>query len=592
MGDRLMGKEQARPILVDTEGTCSAAEVYAAQQLVRYAKQAWGGGIVAEGEDGLRIRVGTAQRLKLADAPEGDGFVIRRDQQGVVIAGGSPRGVLYGVFAFIERFMGVRFLTPDTEYIPHKAPAPLPEKIDIREQPAFAFRENQWYEACMSGTDEQNADFAVKTANLGSMCALDERHGGNVEYPSSHTFDTLCPAAEYFHEHPEYFALVDGERRAGPFTAQLCLTHPDVLAIVTENVRRDLRAHPEKKIVAVAQNDCYGYCECPACAQIDAQEGSHAGTLIRFVNAVAEAIEAEFPDVIVDTLAYEYSRTAPAQTQPRHNVVVRICTIESCLSHPLRLCQERNGNYAQTRDGKNGRFGLLNKDLADWGKICTHYNCWTYVTNFAHYLAPVPNLWVLADNMAFLKENGVTDLRLQGNRQSRSGEMGSLRAYLSAKLLWNPGRSTDQILLEFCAGYYGMAAGPILAYLRMVNRKAAAPDVHAGLYDAPWNAPYLAGDFLPRAEEYFRQARMLADDETVLRRVEKAALSVEYVKITRGFASMPRAEGRAALAAFIEKAKTFGIGYLREVGGDPDPDVVLEDNLHSILNSYYGSAAE
>ena len=56
------------------------------------------------------------------------------------------------------------------------------------------------------------------------------------------------------------------------------------------------------------------------------------------------------------------------------------------------------------------------------------------MTNFAHYMAPVPNLWVLADNMAFLKENGVTDLRLQGNRQSPSGEMGSLRAYLSSKM--------------------------------------------------------------------------------------------------------------------------------------------------------------
>ena len=588
MEERLNGNTQACPIRVDTAGACTAAEAYAAGQLIRYARLAWGEDFVTEGSGGLQIRVGTARRLGLEDAPEGDGFVIRRDRQGVTVAGGSPRGTLYGVYAFIERYMGVRFLTPDTEYIPSKAPLPLPEKIDVCERPAFAFRENQWYEACMSGTDEQNADFAVKTANLGSMCTLDERHGGNVVYPGSHTFDTLCPASVYFDSHPEYFALVDGKRQGGPYTAQLCLTHPEVLAVVTENLRRTIRENPDQKIFAVAQNDCYGYCECPACARIDEEEGSHAGTLIRFVNAVAEAIEEEFPDVIVDTLAYEYSRTAPAKTRPRHNVVVRICTIESCLSHPLRLCQERNGNYAQTRDGKNGRFGLLNKDLADWGKICTHYNCWTYVTNFAHYMAPVPNLWVLADNMAFLAENGVTDLRLQGNRQSPSGEMGSLRAYLSAKLLWNPSRSTDRILLEFCAGYYGMAAGPILAYLRMVNQKAAAPDVHAGLYDAPWEAPYLAGDFLERAEEYYRQARRLADDETVLRRVEKAALSVEYVRITRGFAHMNRQQARAELEAFVQKAKGFGITYLSEVGGEPDPDTILAGNVDSLINRYYG----
>ena len=210
------------------------------------------------------------------------------------------------------------------------------------------------------------------------------------------------------------------------------------------------------------------------------------------------------------------------------------------------------------------------------------------MTNFAHYMAPVPNLWVLADNMAFLKENGVTDLRLQGNRQSPSGEMGSLRAYLSSKLLWNPGRNTDQILLEFCTGYYGMAAGPILAYLRMVNQKAAAPEVHAGLYDAPWDAPYLAGDFLEKAEEYFRQARMLADNETVLRRVEKAALSVEYVRITRSFAHMDRQQARAELEAFVQQAKGFGITYLSEVGGEPDPDTILAGNVDSLINRYYG----
>lgn len=64
-----------------------------------------------------------------------------------------------------------------------------------------------------------------------------------------------------------------------------------------------------------------------------------AGTVIRFVNAVAEAVEQEFPDVIIDTLAYQYTRKPPKLVRSRHNVCVRLCTIECCFVHPLRSCR-------------------------------------------------------------------------------------------------------------------------------------------------------------------------------------------------------------------------------------------------------------
>jgi len=580
-----------KPIAIWTAEGCSAPESYAARELKKYITLAWGAEYVTDEAAGAQlVRVATAERLGLENPPTEDGFVIRRDGGDIVIAGGSPRGTIYGVYAFIERFMGVRFFTPDTEYIPTKAPLPLPEKIDMDEHPAFAFRENQWFEACHSGTHEQNADFAAKMANLGGMCELDDEHGSNIWYPGSHTFQFLCAPDEYFEEHPEYFALVGGKRVAHIHQSQLCLTNPDVLKVVVENLKKtieEVRANenPKQTIFAVAQNDGYGYCECENCAAIDAEEGSHAGALIRFVNAVAEAIEPEYPDVIIDTLAYNYSRPAPTKTKPRHNVVVRMCTIEACLSHPLRECQQENDAYVRLHQTRNDGLGLLNDEMADWGKICTHYNCWTYVTNFSHYLAPVPNLWVQADNFKFFKELGITDLRLQGNRQSKSGEMGSLRSYVAGKLLWNPDRDNDKLMLEFAAGYYGMAAGPILAYLRMVNEKGA--QCHAGLYDQPWEAPYLDADYQAKAEEYFRQARALADNDEVLRRVEKAYLSVEYVGIMNRLHSLTREEGTALLNTFARKLRDHDIICIREVGGEIN-EKTLDLNIKSLLDQVYG----
>ena len=47
------------------------------------------------------------------------------------------------------------------------------------------------------------------------------------------------------------------------------------------------------------------------------------GPLLRAVNAIAAAVEPEFPHVAIDTLAYQYTRAAPRVTVPRPNVIVR-----------------------------------------------------------------------------------------------------------------------------------------------------------------------------------------------------------------------------------------------------------------------------
>ena len=59
------------------------------------------------------------------------------------------------------------------------------------------------------------------------------------------------------------------------------------------------------------------------------------GTLLRFVNAVADAVAERYPDVLVDTLAYQYTRNVPKLTRPRRNVIIRLCSIECCFRHPL-----------------------------------------------------------------------------------------------------------------------------------------------------------------------------------------------------------------------------------------------------------------
>ena len=148
-------------------------------------------------------------------------------------------------------------------------------------------------------------------------------------YPFVHSFDMLVPPS-LFESHPEYFPLIAGQRRRG--YVQRCLSNPDVLRIATQQVQRWIQEHPEANIISVSQNDTFNNCQCPQCKALDDSEGSPAGSLLRFVNAIADAVAKEHPNVRIDTLAYQYTRKPPNTLRPHKNVIIRLCSIECCFA--------------------------------------------------------------------------------------------------------------------------------------------------------------------------------------------------------------------------------------------------------------------
>ena len=420
------------------------------------------------------------------------------------LEGGGGRGVLYAVYRLLEH-LGCRFYAEDTEVIPALTPdeikAALPEGLDLREASPFEFRDLYWI-----GT--YRPDFAVKLRlNAGGAQAKTHKRdippewGGDIGYAGPHfvhTFDRLVPPTEYFETHPEYFSMIDGERSCKHLYSQLCLSNPDVLAITVEKVKEWLRANPHAKIVSVSQNDSFvigSYCTCPACAAVDAEEGAPSGSLIRFVNAVAEAIEPEFPDVAVDTLAYQYSTTPPRITRPRHNVMVRMCT-GGCSSHGIAECERNAGTKAC---------------IEGWAKICERLYIWDYTTDFAQYLIPYPNLPTHQRNAQFFATHNVKGVFEQGNYQDgKSGEFGELRAYILAKSLWNPDETPDTE--GFMDAYYGGGAPFVQKYLDYIHAKVK--DIHFNLViaaSALWN-PLIPDEDIPMLDALWAEAYQAALD--------------------------------------------------------------------------------
>lgn len=514
------GKSSYR-IVVPTDTIPS--ERYAAEELQRYLEKISGAklAIVTEAERpvGREIVLGNNARLaKLRSAIDfkalgPDGFVLRTDGNRLIIAGGRPRGTLNGVYTLLEEKLGVRWFTPELETVPKLAKVRLP-KLNETQVPVLENRDVFWRQFM------RDADFAARHRVNGQHYGLKEKHGGafTVYHPFVHSFDGLVPP-DLYKDHPEYFPLIKGERKSG--YVQRCLSNPDVVRISTQRVRQWIKEHPEATIISVSQNDTINNCQCEQCKAVDDAEGSPAGSLLKFVNAVAEAIEKDHPNVRIDTLAYQYTRKAPKTIRPRHNVIVRLCSIECCFAHPLETCPAK----------ENERF---REDIVAWGPVAPLIYVWDYTTDFGHYLQPFPNFDCLQSNVRFFVKHNVKSLFEQGNYSSGGGgEMEPLRAYVLAKLLWNPDADVQKHISEFLTAYYGSAATKIQAYLDAIHRPVREQGKHIHIFDGPKSA-YLDPDILDAGEKLLDEAERLAESDEVRFRVQVARLPVWYVKIATG----------------------------------------------------------
>ncbi len=524
----------------------SPSERYAAEELQRFMAESSGATlpIVSDAEERVEheILVGDSRHVKqvgVAIEAQGlgdEGFSLETVGDTLVIAGGARRGTLYGVYTFLEDYLGCRWFSPEVSRIP-KAPVIDIGPIHRRERPILEWREPR------CGNLEIHGDWVARNKIYGRFTELDERHGGRLRWDHYvHTFYPLLPPKKYFAQHPEYYSEIDGERTA--YRGQLCLTNPDVLRLVTQRVNEWMEEAPDSAVVSVSQNDWYNPCQCPSCSALDTQEGSHAGTMIHFVNQVAKAIEKDYPNVAISTLAYQYTRKAPKMLRPRRNVVPVLCSIECCFSHPLTEC-ERNTSFVA--------------DIRNWAEISPRLYIWDYVTEFGHYISPWPNLYVLQPNIKFFIENGVRGIFEQG--PGTTSEFAELRTYLLAKLLWNPDIDVSATLDNFLRGYYGAAASPIRDYIELLHTKARSEHLHSHIW-SPLNQRLFTPDWLQEATELWDQAERAADDADVLRRVQVSRLPLQYVKIVKR--AFTDEQLRDVAHRFIRLAEEANITEIRE----------------------------
>jgi Domain of unknown function (DUF4838) len=477
-------------------------------------------------------------------------IVVQTEGSDLILAGGSPRGTLYAVYTFLEDVVGCRWWTRDAWNIPRK-PTLSVAPLSIRFAPPLEYREPFWFVAFDPFWSARNKANGIRAGG-------DDRRGGQHVYEGFvHTFYRLIPPEVYFASHPEWFSEIDGKRTFKD--AQLCLTNEEMRKELVKNLKAMLRDNPSATIASVSQNDCFNPCTCPRCRAVDEEEGSPSGSLLRFVNAVAADIETEFPNITIDTLAYQYTRKPPRVTQPRPNVIIRLCSIECSFSRPLD--DPRNKDFLD--------------DLEGWSKIASRLFIWDYTTDFSHYIQPHPNYGVLGPNIRLFIKNNVRGIFEQGAYQSWGSEMAEMRAWMLAKLLWNPALDADKLKQEFLNGYYGPMAPFISEYLALLEKEVLASGDPLGCYSPP-DAQFLSLETMLAAWDFLKKAETkAAGNAELVRRLRRVQMPVAYVVLARwdgfqkeaqdGGLKWPWTQARQGLLDwFLDVARAEGVSMISE----------------------------
>lgn len=522
--------------------------------------------IVESPADGVTVWLGAASlpedlktQVDLTGLGE-EGLLIKTlDNGDLLIAGESSRGTLNGVYEFFDRFMGVRWLTPDTIHIPDP-PASM-TAIDYRYVPPFTWRWSNNYHGQPGSPGYQTFERAH------------HYRSPRVAGTYGHNFYQLVPPPKYFPEHPEYFGMnEEGERVAWDdpetFTLewgqrdhsslyQLCMTNPDVPELIMNTLRRWNEQAPDAEFSCVMQEDIDQHCMCPVCSAIDEREGTPMGSMLTGINRIADLFAEEFPDKYILTYAYAYTRNPPKHLEPRDNIFFQLCTIECDFLRPLRK--------KSTEENK-----LFMRDLKGWSKLTDNFIMYDYAPNFTSWMRFHPNFHVIVPNLKTYTDYDALGAFVQGDPQG-TGSLDPLRNYLIVKGLWNPDIDHEAVKDEFLELYYQEAAPYIDQYIDLMTETALEKEIIMTCFD---DGVWIDAELVAESLDLINQAMAAAQSDTIRERIRAEWLRIQYNGLTCT-AKVQKEDGRYILerpaeidsAQFYELAGQMGIRQLDEQYG-------------------------
>jgi len=416
----------------------------AAALLADYIEQSSGAAIpvIAEGalppEDATLIHLGPTSAAAPVIANFGDladdGFVIRASGgDEVIIAGPTDAGIAFGVYEFLERYVGVRWLLPGEHgtSVPRRATIEVPD-ADIRQEPAFFSRK---FSGLVTG-DERTW---IRHMRMSSRMRF------------HHNLRNLFPPETWAATHPEFFPLIDGERRLptsnGDYKWTPCFSAPGIVAEAARVISEHFDAIPAAESYSLGINDVGtpGWCQCSDCRAAYSGETNFVGVpdysdpYYAWCGEVIDAVLEQHPDKWFGCLAYNNAIDPPSGA-PVHPRLIPYITLDRMQWADPAL-RERGHEF-------NAR----------WESAASTLGWYDYIYG-RQYSLPRVYCHQMAENLRYARDHGVTAFYAEAYPNWGEGP----KLYVAARLLWNPDADVDEMLRDWYVACAGEAAADDLA---------------------------------------------------------------------------------------------------------------------------------
>jgi len=472
------------------------------------------------------------------------GYRLRTEGGDLVIEGSTAAGVVNGIYGLLQDHLGARWYIPGPlgEYIPRRATIEL-GNLDERREPAIP----NVTRLAIYPPDPQE----------GRAWGRRNRLAGFQDYSHGHNWNYLIPQSAR-EAHPEWFALIGGERRE-----QLCTTHPEVIRIAIERTLGYFAEHPEAKTFSLSPSDSDSFCQCERCRALDrklgvdplAPGGQVTDRLLFFFNQIAAEVAKQYPDRLLCFYAYLSHTDPPRVVKPLPNLMPIICHTpwEFCHAHPITADCEPAVRFR--------------RDVLGWRELCEHVGVYDYYGHFSIF-GQWPIVHSLRHDIPFLAGAGIEVLNSEthGNWWTQP-----LNMFVAATLPWDLDADVDALVRGFCSDLFGPAADPVYDYLDLYEREMAGIPLDAYRSDTDWRT-WPSPDLMEQGRALLDRAAALAQTAEQKERVRKLQAGHEIytlewrVELARKAGGLRFVLARSAFLDAVEALPAAGDDDVVDVG--------------------------
>jgi len=522
---------QARAVIITAEKPSASAQ-RAAQELQHFvelmtqAKLPIQTDAAAPPADRALLLVGRSRLTGGINIPAGvdrefsrEGFVLKTRKNTLILAGNEDseyHGTEFAVYELLDR-LGCRWYFPGAfgQVVPSLKTIELPD-LDVTQRPSFAVR-NIWTSGWADVTGDMDAWLL---RNKGTP-------RGGFAFPGDGSIEQLVPLAKYAKLFPDIYAMrKNGARQdeqTPPHMTMLCMSSDKGVELAATAICDYFRAHPEANSYGFSAPDAAAICYCPLCTarmhdfQQDTSDlESTSDPYYNFVNNLAWAVNKQFPDKYIVTLAY-YTRVLPPEGLDRPwnpNIIIQLAQYRTSAIRPIGTPTDVFALRQQ-------------RTLTGWSRMAPKMLIYDYDPHADLSRMPLWRSRAIASDMRLYHQNNVVGFTTEGNNTFfRTG----LNYYIRARCMWDVKANPDALTADFHRRFFGPAAAPMQQVSEGMEAMLQATPAHFSWhpFNMDWTPTYPPAQ-VAAMEPLLARAEKLADSPQLKQRVQMYRILHDYM---------------------------------------------------------------